>query len=870
MSIKLYIPALIFLAGMICFSAIQHYTIQPRRLQRPVYLLFASISLAVTLFTLSNAQLFLTTTITGYIPTLRLNLTLALLIFALLPWFLAEYAEIRPTPVLIGFTALYPLLFVVNLTQPYTLLYQEIHGITQLTLPWGETIFLPQTTNSIWGYTGLATAILSQIFGLYILVRCFHRDRKRTTLVMLFAVSLFLAATIQGSLVRVGILHLPPLGPFGFLCMIFIMGLTLNHEIHEERRHLQAILDHVPAHIFMKDTQGRYLMINHHYEKIFRISAAALYGKTDYDLFSRKEAEVFHAGDQQVLTTQRPLEREEIVIVDEEPHTYLSIKVPLFHTDGTPFAVCGIATDITERKKMEEALRESERKVRAIFDLSYEFIGLLTPDGILLDANKTALDFAGVQLSDVVGKPFWETPWWSHSPEMQARIRTAIENAAKGTLIREEALHPAHDGSLHSIDFTLKPIMDDTGKITLLIPEGRDITERKQAELEQLHLQNQLAQAQKMESVGRLAGGVAHDFNNMLGVIIGHSEIAMNQLDPAQPLHASLKEIYKAARRSADLTRQLLAFARKQTIAPKVLDLNKTVEGMINMLHRLIGEDINLNWQPDANLWPVKIDPSQVDQILANLCVNARDAINDTGKITIKTSNSTFDKDYCAIHTDVVPGEYVQLAVSDTGHGMDKVTLAHIFEPFFTTKDIGKGTGLGLATVYGAVKQNNGFVKVDSEPEQGTTFTVYLPRHVGNNIQIQTEQAAEPALGGQETILLVEDDPAILQMVMMMLTELGYTMLSSSTPGEAIRLAREYAGEINLLVTDVIMPEMNGLDLAKNLLPLYPRLKSLFMSGYTADIIAHHGVLDEGVHFIQKPFSIKDLATKIREALEQR
>lgn len=869
MSIKLYIPALIFLAGMICFSAIQHYTIKPRRSQRPVHLLFASISLAVTLFTLSNAQLFLTTTITDYIPTLRLNITFAVLIFALLPWFFAEYAEVRPTPVLIGFTGLCSLLFVVNLTQPYTLLYKEIHGITQLTLPWGEAIFLPQTTNSIWGYTGLATVILSQIFGLYALGRCFHRDRKRTTLVMLFAVSLLLAATIQGSLVRMGILHLPPLGPFGFLCMTFIMELALSHEIHEERRHLQAILDHVPAHIFMKDTQGRYLMINHYYEKIFHISAAAVYGKTDYDLFPRKEAEAFHAGDQQVLTTRCPLKREEIVILDEEPHTYLSIKVPLFHTNGTPFAVCGIATDITERKKMEEALRESERKVRAIFDLSFEFIGLLTPDGILLDANKTALDFAGVQLSDVVGKPFWETPWWSHSPEMQARIRSAVENAAKGTLVREEAIHPAHDGSLHSIDFTLKPVKDETGKITLLIPEGRDITENKQAELKQLRLQNQLAQAQKLESVGRLAGGVAHDFNNMLGVIIGHSEIALAQLDSAQPLHASLMEIYKAASRSADLTRQLLAFARKQTIAPKVLDLNKTVEGMLNMLHRLIGEDINLNWQPDANLWPVKIDPSQVDQILANLCINARDAITDIGKITIKTSNNTFNKDYCAIHTDVVPGEYVQLAISDTGHGMDKVTLAHIFEPFFTTKDIGKGTGLGLATVYGAVKQNNGFVKVYSEPEQGTTFTIYLPRHVGSNLQIQAGQPTEPALGGQETILLVEDDPAILQMVKMMLTELGYTLLSSSTPGEAISQAQEYAGEIHLLVTDVIMPEMNGLDLAENLLSLYPHLKRLFMSGYTADIIAHHGVLDEGVHFIQKPFSIKDLATKIREALEQ-
>ena len=868
MSIHLYIPASIFLAGMIFFSAIQHYTIKSRRSQHRLHLLFGSISLLVALFTLSNVQLFLTTTVAAYIPILHVNIALAFLIYTLLPWFFAEYAEVRPLPVLVGFTGLCFMLFFVDLTQPCTILYKEIHGLTQLNLPWGEAIFLPQATCGIWGYIGLATIILSQIFGLCALGTCFHRSRKHTTLIMLLAIAFLLAATIQGSLVRMGILHLPPLGPFGFLGMVILMGLALDHEIQEELSRLQAVLDHVPAIIFMKDIQGRYMMINHHYEEIFHVSAAAIYGKTDYDLFSREEADIFHAGDQQVLTTRRPLEREEIAISNGEANTYLATKVPLFSTDGSPFAVCGIATDITERKKTEEALRESEQKVRAIFDLSLEFIGLLTPDGILLDANKTALDFAGVQLSDVVGKPFWETPWWSHSPEMQTRIRTAIEKAAKGNLVRDEAIHPAHDGTLHFIDFTLKPVKDEAGKIILLIPEGRDITDLKQAEQEQLLLQKQLAQAQRMESVGRLAGGVAHDFNNMLGVIIGHSEMAMNQLDPAQPLHTSLMEIHKAARRSADLTRQLLAFARKQTITPKVIDLNKTVEGMLKMLHRLIGEDINLNWQPDTNLWPVKVDPSQIDQILANLCVNARDAITNVGKITIRTSNGTFDKDYCAIHTDVMPGEFVQLAVSDSGHGMDQVTLTHIFEPFFTTKDIGKGTGLGLATVYGAVKQNNGFVKVDSKPQKGTTFTIYLPRYEGNNILVQTEQLAEPVIGGHETILLVEDDPAILQMTMMLLTELGYTLIASSTPDDAIRLARKHEGKINLLMTDVIMPEINGLDLAKNLLSLYPQLKCLFMSGYTADIIAHHGILDEGVHFIQKPFSINELSAKVRKALE--
>jgi CheY-like chemotaxis protein len=367
--------------------------------------------------------------------------------------------------------------------------------------------------------------------------------------------------------------------------------------------------------------------------------------------------------------------------------------------------------------------------------------------------------------------------------------------------------------------------------------------------------------------VGRLAGGVAHDFNNMLGVILGHTEMALEQVDPAQPLHAGLTEIRNAATRSADLTRQLLAFARKQTIAPQVLDLNETVAGMLTMLKRLIGEDIDLHWQMEADLWPVRVDPSQIDQILANLCVNARDAISGVGKLTIELGNRTFDEDFCAAHAGLVPGEYVLLAVSDDGCGMDKETLSHLFEPFFTTKGMGQGTGLGLATVYGIVKQNHGFIDVSSEPGRGTTFKIYLPRDVGKAGPARRESAPEPLLRGQETILLVEDEPAILKMTKMMLERQNYTVLAARTPGEAIALAREHAGEIHLLVTDVVMPEMNGRDLAKNVMSLYPHVKRLFMSGHTANVIAHDSVLNEGMHFMQKPFSMKDLAVKVREAL---
>ena len=410
-------------------------------------------------------------------------------------------------------------------------------------------------------------------------------------------------------------------------------------------------------------------------------------------------------------------------------------------------------------------------------------------------------------------------------------------------------------------------VPDSGGIMTEIIGVGRDITAQKQGEAEREKLQAQLTQARKMESIGRLAGGVAHDFNNMLTVILGYTQTAMDETDPSDPLYPSLKEILNAAKRSADITRQLLAFARKQTIAPQVLDLNRTVEGMLKMLSRLIGEDMDLIWKPAKDLWPVKMDPSQIDQILANLCINARDAVSDMGRITIETGTATFDQAYRAEHTDFVPGDFVLLAVSDNGRGMGKETLDNLFEPFFTTKDLGKGTGLGLATVYGIVKQNNGFIHVCSEPGQNTVFRIYLPRHTGLATELPREKTGEIPLGRGETILIVEDEAVILDLCKLMLERLGYTVLTAATPKEALQLAETAGGRISLLMTDVVMPEMNGRDLAKQLTRLCPDIKLLFMSGYTANVIEHQGVLGKGMNFIQKPFSKKTLAVKVHEAL---
>jgi two-component system, cell cycle sensor histidine kinase and response regulator CckA len=552
---------------------------------------------------------------------------------------------------------------------------------------------------------------------------------------------------------------------------------------------------------------------------------------------------------------------------------WISMNVSFIRDENEkPVGIQGVTRDITDRKKAEEALRNSEEKYRFLVEKMGDIVWTMDLDlkttyvspSIMRILGFTPEERRNHALSEVVTKESME-----HILEIfeQELLHEKSGNFDPDRIITLETEFYHKNGSTLWMENIMKGVRNSKGELTGIYGLSRDITERKQAEKDREKLQVQLMQARKMESVGRLAGGVAHDFNNMLSVIIGHSELAMEQINPAHPLYSDLKEIKKAAERSANLTHQLLAFARKQTIAPRVLDLNETVEGMLKMLRRLIGEDIDLAWLPGRNLWPVKMDPSQIDQILANLCVNARDAIGGIGKVTIETGMVTFDEAY-ALHSGFPCGEYVLLVLSDNGCGMEKETLVNLFEPFFTTKDIGKGTGLGLAMIYGIVKQNNGFINVYSEPGKGTTFKIYLPRHAEIAEQISKEEPHSPDPKGNETILLVEDEPAIMKMGKIMLERLGYRVLAEATPVKAIQLVKEHAGEIHMLMTDVVMPEMNGRDLADQLHTFYPGIKTLFMSGYTANAIAHHGVLDEGVHFIQKPFSMQCLASKIREVLD--
>jgi two-component system cell cycle sensor histidine kinase/response regulator CckA len=394
-----------------------------------------------------------------------------------------------------------------------------------------------------------------------------------------------------------------------------------------------------------------------------------------------------------------------------------------------------------------------------------------------------------------------------------------------------------------------------------------ELVERRHAELARDRLNAQLHDARKLESVGRLAGGVAHDFNNMLAVILGYTESALQHVDKNQPLHADLVEIQHAAKHSADLTRQLLAVARRQPITPRLLDLNDAVSDALRLLERLIGKEVNLSWLPGCGPLTVLMDPSQVEQILTNLCVNARDAIEGTGTIVIETGAVELSEVDCHAFADATPGAYAWLRVCDDGCGMDEATKARIFEPFYTTKPQGEGTGLGLATVYGAVRQNRGVVHVESEPGSGSTFTVLFPRFAGapaRKSHISEAPSGDPGTG---LVLVVDDEPSVLRLATRVLKGHGYAVLSTNSPRDAVRMAQEHDGHIDLLLTDVMMPSMNGRDLAKIVAELRPGIKRLFMSGHTAEVIAAHGLLDEGIHFIEKPFEAEHLGAKVREAL---
>jgi PAS domain S-box-containing protein len=525
----------------------------------------------------------------------------------------------------------------------------------------------------------------------------------------------------------------------------------------------------------------------------------------------------------------------------------------------------GFALDNLEREKkrqeVEEALRVNEAKMVSIFHAAPIGIGL-AHNRVMSEVNDKFCEMVHYSRDELVGQSsrilYADQKDFDYVGQEKYRRMGILGTGTVATRFKRK------DGKIIDVLLSSTPIdpKDLSAGVTFT---ALDITEQKRIEEEKHQLQHQLLQSQKMESVGRLAGGIAHDFNNMLSVILGHTELASAALGSNHVVSSDLQEILKVTHRSANLVRQLLAFARKQTVNPKVLQINDTIEGMLKMVRRLIGEDIELNWVPGDDLWLVKIDPAQVDQVLANLCVNARDAILGVGKITITTSNLCIES---SLSCGVIPGEYVLISICDNGCGMDKVILENLFEPFFTTKSVGKGTGLGLATVYGIVKQNDGFIDVESAIGEGTTFRIYIPRVVSDLVEGEEIEQNGVNAKGDETILLVEDEVSILELCKRMLLEQGYSVIAASNPLEALQKVKEHKDRIDLVVTDVIMPDMNGKELVDNLRDIISGFESIFTSGYTGDVIAQRGIIPGKFHFLQKPFSVKKLVAKVREVLD--
>jgi len=520
------------------------------------------------------------------------------------------------------------------------------------------------------------------------------------------------------------------------------------------------------------------------------------------------------------------------------------------------------------RKQAEDALRESERKSHAVFDQAFALIGLMTPDGTLLDINRAALELAGIRLSDAAGKLFWKTPWWTHSQEMQDQLRAAVASAAKGNLVRFEATHPAFDGSLHFVDFSLKPVKDEGGNVVFLVPEGRDITEQKRTQAELAELENQFRHSQKMEAVGRLAGGVAHDFNNILTAILGYCRLLEGGMEHSDPRLDDVGEISRAAERAAALTKELLAFSRRQVMTPKVISLNTCIRDTEKMLRRLIREDIELTLSLEPDIKMVKSDPGQLEQVVMNLVVNSRDAMPNMGKLTIETRNVVLSEEAESRHDVIPPGSYAVLSISDTGCGMSAEVKAHIFEPYFTTKERGKGTGLGLSTVYGIIKQSGGYIWIYSEEGRGTTFKLFLPSTDEAEDQHSARPLASSEVRGSETILLVEDEDSVRNLIARILRKNGYKVLEARAGAEAMEIVVHRKRRIDLALTDMVMPGMGGKALADRLKALRPRMPIIFMSGYSDEAVMSQGEIEAGSLFITKPITYDLLLKMLRQALD--
>ncbi len=656
------------------------------------------------------------------------------------------------------------------------------------------------------------------------------------------------------------------------LRLALVRDVTERHRAAEKLREQQALLSniiaHIPISVFWKDRRSVYMGCNLNMARdVGRASPEEVVGLTDHDMpVAQAEADWYVRCDREVMASGKPL-----LDVEETQQrrdgtlaTLQTSKVPLRDANGQVVGVLGIYANVTERKRRDEALRASEERYRLLFERNLAGVVLFTIQGRVLGCNESFARILGcASPPEVLSRTSTDFDFQAeHREEILAELRE------RRALSNREILFRRQDGNPVWVLANLS-LMEDETDGTVIHGTVVDITDRKRAE-EALHrTEEQYRQAQKMEAVGRLAGGVAHDFNNLLTVIHGYSEMLLAGLPAIDPRHLHAQEIRKAAERAADLTRQLLAFSRKAVIAPRVLNLNVLVRDMEGMLRRLLGADIDLATVTATDLGAVKADRGYVEQVIMNLAVNARDAMPTGGKLTVELRNVELDEAYVRNHPEAHAGSHVLLAVSDTGVGIDKATAARIFEPFFTTKGNG-GTGLGLATVYGAVRQSGGHVTVYSEPGLGTTFKAYFPRVFEDAAAASRSVPSLATLArGTETILLAEDEPGVRSLARQVLESCGYRVLEAGDGDEALRVAAGYRQPIPLLVTDVVMPRLGGREAAEKLRVSHPEARVLFLSGYTDDAMVRHGVLEAEVHFLQKPFTPAALAQKVRKVLDE-
>ena len=637
---------------------------------------------------------------------------------------------------------------------------------------------------------------------------------------------------------------------------------TVERELRENVEALRAFINSNPETSLLLDKSGVILLANEALCRRLGKPMEEVIGSSLYDLLPEEVAKRRKERIDEVFRTGRALRFED----QRGGMDYENFVSPIFDLEGRVQRVSILGSDVTERRQMQESLRQSEGRFRELFNEAPVGYHEYDMEGRITEVNQRELEMLGYTREEMIDHPVWEFVVEEKSRE---RVRTKLSGSIPVGHPFERT-YRKKDGSLLSVLITDRILRDREGRVTGIRSALQDITKLKEMEKERELLEEQLRQSQKMEAIGRLAGGIAHDFNNLLTVIKGYAQLSLLGLKEEGGLRGNLEEIERASERASSLTRQLLAFSRKQVMEMKVLDLNHLLRDLEKMLRRIIGEDIELIIHLSNDLWKVRVDPGQIEQVVMNLVVNARDAMPGGGKLTIETANVSLDEDYAKRHVSVIPGNYVMLSVSDTGCGMTSEVMERVFEPFFTTKEKGKGTGLGLSVVYGIVKQSGGNIWVYSEPGQGTTFKIYLPAVEGEEGEFWRKEVSGEVPRGSEGILVVEDDDSVRELAARFLKKQGYQTFETKRGDEALELFKAHLDSIQMVLVDVVMPGESGPELIKKFREISKNFKVLYMSGYTDNAIVHHGILDKGVEFIQKPFGFDSLLRRVREVLDKK